>query len=119
MPSILELMSEEDAKKAIQRGRKRLDSSKAKKQSVSPEVFILSELGYYYGWDAVMSARKNEITLDEVMVYLEGARKVWYSKLIEQAGTTQIANGSLHSKQPSDSFKKGMAPYIDRANLGE
>lgn len=108
-------MPKEEAEKAIARGKRRFERQQSNKGAkVSPEIYMLSEFGYYYGWQAVMAVRDNEITFDEMNVLLEGARKVWYSKLIETGGVNTIA-GSFKTK---GSYNDAMKPYTDKADLG-
>src|SRR5215217_5582784 len=96
--TILDLMSPEDRDKAIERANKRFAATQSKKGiSISPSVYAVAEFGYYYGWDAVLAVRrgytvepitkiKEVFSLEEMNVLLEGARKVWYSKLVETGG---------------------------------
>ena len=129
--SILDLMPAEQAKKAVERGKKRLDRNRDRKGiDISPEIYLTSEMGYYFGWDAVMAIRrgytvvpgtneKEVFTLDEAMVLLEGARKVWYAKNVEMAHGNLVANSSVHSKNPGEAFNKGVKPFTDRADIKE
>lgn len=131
MPNLLDLMSPEDRQKAIERGKRRLEKNSQKNGSVSPEIYIISEFGYYFGWAGIEAIkrgyiesrndkgeiRKTPFTLEEVMVLLEGARKVWYSKLIETGHTNLVANGAAQAKSPGASFNKGVEPFRQRADL--
>ena len=127
--NLLDLMSPEDKEKAIARGRKRLD--KAKGSSISPEMYVIAEFGYYFGFEGILAIKRGYIdvvgsdgkvvhepfTLDEVLALLEAAKKVWYSKVIDSAHGTMVASASKFAKQPGESFKGGMKPFIDRADL--
>jgi hypothetical protein len=128
MKSILDLMPEEERKKAIERGKRRLQSKKG--QSISPELFVVAEFGYYFGWEGVLAIKrgyvekesngktvKEPFTLDEVMALLEAAKKVWYSKLIEQSHGNLVASQSAYSKSPADTFKRGISPFEERAKV--
>lgn len=124
--SLLDLMPKEEAAKAIERGQRRMENSKSKKGlAISPEVFLVSEFGYYFGWEAVLAIRrgytvvpitgeKEVLTLDEAQVLLEGARKVWSSKLAEQAHAGVISNSF---KSSSTSFDSAIKPFTDRAEI--
>lgn len=132
--SLLDLMPKADAEKAIERGKRRMESLRAKKSlDVSPEIYMVAEFGYYFGWEGVLAIKrgyiekigpdgsivKDPFTLDEVIVLLEGARKVWYSKLVEQSHGNLVANSSVHSKNPGQSFNNGVKPFTDRAEVKE
>lgn len=126
--SLLDLMPQEEADKALERAKKRLDRQKARKGlDVSPEIFLVSEFGYYFGWDAMLAIRRgytvvpgtNEkelFTLEEAQVLLEGARKVWYSKLIEQTNSGIISNSFNTS---SKSFDSAIEQFKEKAEVKE
>lgn len=127
--SLLDLMSPEDKEKAIARGQKRMEKRKARRGlDVSPEMFEIAEFGYYFGWEAVMAVRRGYtvephtgdrelLSMQEVQVLLEAARKVWYTKLIEQAGTGMASTAAAFSKTPRDSLEKQLQPIKDRAEI--
>lgn len=129
--SLLDLLPEDERKKAVERGRRRMERTRSKKGlDVSPEIYLVAEFGYYFGWDAMLAIRRgytvvpgtNEkeiFTLDEALVFLEGARKVWYSKLVEQSHGNLVANSSVYSKNPGQSFNNGVQPFTDRAEVKE
>lgn len=127
--SLLDLMSAEDREKALEKGKRRLEKSKSQSLDVSPEMFIIAKLGYYFGWDAVvavkrgfittyndkMELQKSTFTLEEAMALLDGADKVWNSKVIDTAHGNFIAHRSTMVKEQSAEFNKGMKPFIDKA----
>ena len=127
--NLLDLMPEEDAKKAIERGRNRLERRRARKgMDISPEMFELAEFGYYFGWDALMAVRrgftiepvtgKHELlSMEEIQVILEAVRKVWYTKLIESAGVNMTSTGAAFSKTPSQTLENGLQPIKERAEI--
>lgn len=129
--SLLDLMPKEAAEKAIQRAEKRNARKRAKKGlDVSPEIFEVAEFGYYFGWDAVLAVRrgytvepvtkeKEPLTMAEVQVFLEGARKVWRTKLIEEAGANMASTSSAHSQTPSQSLKTQLEPLMEEARVKE
>lgn len=96
--SLLDLMSPEERDKALSRAAKRSASIKARSVAVSHEMFLVGEMGYYFGWDAILAIRrgytvtfdsagkpiKEPFTLEEAEVLVEAAKKVWYSKVIDQ-----------------------------------
>ena len=121
MPRLSEMMKPEDWKKAQERFKKRVEG-REDSVSVSPEIYLTAEFGYYFGWAGVIAILNNEITLDKAFVLLEGARKVWYHKLIEQASAnrTSISSALASSKaKASKAFEDGMRPYRKGAQVDE
>lgn len=134
MANVLDLMTEEDREKSLNAFQKRMrgDTSYRTEGKISPTTFLLSEFGYYYGWEAIAAAKRGYVegfdeinqkrikiplTMEEIAEYVEGARKVWYSKLIDQARGTQVAAGSVMSKSPNKVFKDGMRPFKEATKL--
>lgn len=120
-------MPAEKREQAIKRASARLERQKSKQGlDVSPEIYTVAEFGYYFGWDGVIAIKRGYIetvgsdgkvvkepfTLEEAMVLLEGARKVWYSKLIEQTHSGLVANSF---KTSSKSFDNSIKPFTDKA----
>lgn len=134
--NLLDLLPEAERKKALERAEKRLYRQRAKKSlDVTPEIFLVGEALYYGDWEMVCAIRrgytidpdldektgeltykKNILTLDEVQVFLEGARKVWYSKLIEQANAGIISN-TFHTS--SKSFDTAISQFKEKAEVKE
>lgn len=120
-------MPEGERNKALERAEKRLERNKSKKGlDVSPEFYMASEMGYYFGWDGVMALRrgytvepvtgeKELFSLEEAQLLLEGARKVWYGKIVEQTQSGVISNTFNHS---SKSYDTAMQPFLDRTMKG-
>lgn len=133
MPNLLDLMSEEDRQVAIDNYKQRMSGKMEyrAKVSISPEVYLISELGYHYGWGAIEAVKRGYVeaqddkgnpkkiplTMEEVGVLVEGARKVWYSKVIDSARGTLVANASAMSKNPASTFKKSMDVYAREIKL--
>ena len=129
--NLLDLMPKEDRIRAIERAEKRIAARKARKGlDISPELYELAEFGYYFGWDALMAVRRgftvtpgtNEkelLSMDEVQVILEAARKVWYTKLIEQAGTGMASTSAAFSKAPVQSLESQLQPLREKAEIKE
>lgn len=121
MPRLSEMMKPEDWEKARERYQKRVEGDRDDVK-VSPEIYLTAEFGYYFGWAGVMAILNNEITLDKAFVLLEGARKVWYHKLIEQASAnrTSISSAMASSRsKASKAFEDGMRPYRKGAQVDE
>lgn len=126
--SILDFMTPEDKQKTIERGQKRMEKTKTKAHDVSPEMYLIAEMGYYFGWDAILAVKRGYIefldeknavkksifTIEEMMGLVEAARKVWYAKLYEQSYGSAVASSSKYNKDPNEAFKKGMKPFTDR-----
>lgn len=129
--NLLDLMPDAEREKAIERGKKRLEKRKARKGlDVSPEIFEICEFGYYFGWEAVMAIRrgytvapvtgeKELLSMEEVQVMLEGARKVWYSKLIESASASMSSTASAFSKTPYQTLENSLKPMQEKAEVTE
>ncbi len=100
-----------------ERYKKRIESkfSEDNKFEVSPEIYILSELGYFYGWSAIQAALNNEITLEAALALVDGAKKVHYARLIDDAHAQVVAIQSAHADKPSEAFSQGMKPFTERA----
>ena len=141
--SLLDLMPKEEAERALKNAQKRLDRQQSRKGlDVSPEIYLVSEFGYHFGWEAVLAIRRgftiepvidarNEFvtdakgnikykpsvfTLDEAQILLEGARKVWRTKLVEQAHAGMISNSF---KTSSKTFDDAVKPFTDKAEVTE
>lgn len=128
MASLLDFMTPEDKQKALERGAKRL--AKNKNSAVSPELFVIAEFGYYFGFEGIMAIKRGYIetikdgelvqepfTLEEVLALIEAAKKVWYSKVIEQSHGNMIASAAKFSANSGETFNKNMKPFMDKADL--
>jgi len=143
--SLLDLMPKEEAEKALANAQKRLERQMSRKGlDVSPEIYLVSEMGYYFDWEAILAIRrgytvtpktdedlaedrklgkkpewtskyKREIfTLEEAQILLEGARKVWRGKLAEQAHAGIISNSF---KVGATTFESAVKPFTDAAEV--
>lgn len=119
------------------RKRKSGDTSYRKTLKIPPDVYLIAEFGYYYGWGAVEAAKRGyvegfrierdksgritriptkiELTLEEVNLFVEAARKVWYSKNVDLARGSQVATASALSKHPNTVFDQGMKKFKEGA----
>lgn len=104
-PKVLELTPEELER--VNKARKNHD-----KKKVNPEWQFLAEFGYYYGWEGIKAIMDNEMTIDQATQLLLGSRKVWYSKVIDNAIATQTAVASANSKKPGSVMKKGLSNFM-------
>lgn len=120
MSSILDLMTEEERNNIQKRYRNRIARRRSSENDrVTPEIYLIAELGYYLGYEAVRDVRNNVIDLDEMFALLEGCRKVWYSKLVETSRGSMIAFNASMSKKPVDSFDKSIEPYENKSKVEE
>lgn len=117
--NLLDIMTPEDRKIAEKSYADRMSGSQQyKRDSVSPIAFMLAELGCYYGWQAIVDAKRGftegniPLTMEEINELTRAARKIKYSDIVNNARGTQIATGSVMSKNPNQSFNKGMRPFI-------
>lgn len=118
MANLLDLMSDADRQKMVERYNRRMANRSEYDNEISNEVYVLAEFGYYYGWDAVMAVRNNLISMQEMYALLEGARKVWYTKLVETGRMTVTSVASPMAKNPQSAFKKGMKDFTERSFNG-
>lgn len=133
MSNILDLMTPEDRQKSLEAFEKRMagDTSFRSNQKISPVSFMLAEFGYYYGWEAIAAAKRGYIegfnekdqkrvkiplTMEEIAEYTEGARKVWYSKVIDNARANQIGVATAFNDNDKHAFEKATKPFAERAN---
>lgn len=121
-------MPVEDKNKAIEKAAKRLAKRTGK---VSPEMYLVAEAGYYWGWSAIEAIKrgyieykdedgnekKSILTLEEVSALIDATNKVWYSKVIDQSAGTFSASVSAWSKNPGSSFKSSMQPFVKEAEI--
>lgn len=140
MRNLLDLMDEADRRSIEESYQKRMsgDSSYRKNMSIPPEIYLIAEFGYYYGWGAIEAAKRGytegwevkkvdgkavetrtkiPLTMEEVSILTEAARKIWYGKVVDNARGTLAASASVMSKKPADTFKKQMDVYAKRAEL--
>ncbi|WP_455677848.1 hypothetical protein [Sharpea azabuensis] len=116
MSNLLDLMSQSDREKMLARYHERT-AKRDTDNKISTEVYLLAEFGYYFGWEAIQAVRHDDITIEEMFSLLEGARKVWYQKLVENARAMTISVASPLSKNGTKTFKEGMKPFVDRSKI--
>ena len=140
MANLLDLMQPDERERALAafERRKSGDTSYRKDLKIPPEVYLIAELGYYYGWGAIEAAKRGYVesfeilnkdgervekrtkialTMEEIAVLVEAAHKIWYGKVVDQARGAQAASASVMSKNPERTFKNGLNPYMQRAKL--
>lgn len=80
-------------------------------------MYVVAEFGYYFGYDGIRAIKNNEISLEEVHILLAAARKVWYSKVVDQSHGGLVAGIAAGSKNPSSSFNKNMQVFIKKMKV--
>lgn len=94
----------------VRRARERAEAAK-----VDDEWRFTAEFGYYFGWAGAKAILFDEIDIDTAQKLLAGARKTWYTQVIDTAVATQVAVASTKSKNPASVMKKGLANYMKEA----
>ena len=121
--NLLDLMTPEHREQAISRFRKRMEKREHDGNKVTNEIYLISEFGFYYGWDGIKAIRNNEITMKEVFILLEGARKVWYAKNLEINNMRRIANEASNPFAKKSNkisiYDKGTKQFVERAKVKE
>ncbi len=125
--NLFEMMTPEEQEKMNRAFKQRMAGDGSyKKEKVSPIMYLLAEAGIYFGWQAIVDARRgyteakdedgNDVRIPLSMEELNGlvmaAKKFKYSDYINQARGTQTAVGSVLSKNAKSTFEKGMKPFI-------
>lgn len=113
--SLLDLMSPSDRQKALTNAKKR--EEELKYDNVTPELYVVAEFGYYFGYEGIRAIKAQEISLDEVYVLLAAARKVWYSKVVDTSHATVVAQVAAQSKNIASSFAKGMSTFFKKMKV--
>ncbi len=115
MKNLLEMMSEDDRKKMLERYRQRVAPSE-KKNKISNEMFMLADFGLMFGWQAVLDVKENRITHEEMFALLEAGHKVQSTHELDDAVMTTTAIGTAFSKkgQAQKHFNEGMRKHLER-----
>ena len=100
MANLLDLMTPEDREAVEVAFKKRMSGDNTfRKGKVSRVAYLLAELGMLYGWEAIVAAKRGYIeTFDD---YVNYARIVC------------VGTGSAFSKNPNETLRDGMKPFID------
>lgn len=118
--NLLDMMTPEEQKKMLDRFKERTgqkeDSDGVK---VNPQIYLVAEFGYYYGWQGIQAVREDKLSFDEMFALLEGARKVWYKKITEQNHiiTTAIASALAKKGEGQKIYREGMSKIIQRGKI--
>lgn len=124
--NLFEMMTPEEQEKMNQAYEKRMRGDGTyKKEKIPPQIYLLAEAGVYFGWQAIVDARRGytearddkgnlvkiPLTMEEFNGLVMAGKKFRYSDYINQARGTQTAVGSILSKNAKATFKKGMEPF--------
>lgn len=95
-----------------------------------PDIRLIAELGSYFGWPAIEAAKRgyvevsdNEngkkhqipLTMDEIAVLVEGAKKNRASFIIDIAYGIRTAVASALSEHPNPVMKNGLKQFYEKA----
>ena len=125
--NLLEMMTPEEQEKMKDAYKKRMRGDGTyKKEKIPPQIYLLAEAGVYFGWQAIVDARRGyteakddngnlvkiPLTMEEFNGLVMAGKKFRYSDYINQARGTQTAVGSVLSKNSKTTFKKGIEPFV-------
>lgn len=114
MADLFLLLSPEDKGKMEQWSAKQKENKY--KQDIPQRLYIAAQLGYYYGWPAVVDFRRgyheaidNEgnrtqlaFTLDEAIAFIKAAEKVHYRQMVDQSRTIAATQVSSNDQTYAD-----------------
>lgn len=103
--SLLDLMSPEDAAKAERQAKLREAN---KTELITNEWMLLSELGVYYGFEAIAAVLSDNITIQQAKMLIQGGRKLHSADVYDRAIAGLAANATKKT-----AFKKMMQPYLN------
>lgn len=103
--NLLDLMSPQDQQKAKRNAEKR---EKLKADKITKEWMMLSELGTYYGFDAIRAVLDDYIDIPQANMLVIGGRKM-HSSDIYDSSLAHIAGNSTKMA----TYKKIMKRFID------
>lgn len=114
------MMTPEEQKKMLDRFKERTGQKEdSEGVKVNPQIYLVAEFGYYYGWQGIQAVREDKLSFDEMFALLEGARKVWYKKITEQNHiiTTAIASALAKKGEGQKIYREGMRNIIQRGKI--
>lgn len=125
--NLFEMMTPKEQEKMNRAFKQRMAGNGSyKKEKIPPIVFLLAEAGIYFGWQAIVDARRGyteakdangndvriPLSMEELNGFVMAAKKFKYSDYINQARGAQTAVGSVLSKNAKSAFEKGMKPFM-------
>ena len=87
--NLLDLMSDKDKAKVKAR-QDRLDARRD--NFITSEWLSLSELGVYFGWEAIMAVFNDVITIPQMNTLIRGARNIHSGHVYDQAVASRAGN---------------------------
>lgn len=122
MPSLIDMMSPED-QDTVKRWAKARKESRYKRD-IPYQLYLAAELGYYYGWQAVVDFRrgyqagidKNGKTVrlsfeyEDAVGLVEAAKKVHYRQMMDSGRVNASTIGSSFDKD----YSKNNCDYVNR-----
>ena len=61
--------------------------------------------------------RKNIFTLEEAMMLIDAARKVWNSQVTDSGYAHMVGSGARFSEKPNEAYEKGMDGFINQVKV--
>lgn len=115
--NLYDLMTPEQREEA----REFVESRKEKAidDGITLEQYMTAEFGMYYGWGAIEAAKRQEITLDEMVVHILAARKVWYNQVLDASWGQLVAFNAAQAADPTAAYEKGMTSFRQKAGVSE
>lgn len=125
--NLFEMMTPEEQEKMNQAFEKRMRGDGSyKKEKIPPQIYLLAEAGVYFGWQAIVDARRGyteakddngnlvkiPLSMEEFNGLVMAGKKFRYSDYINQARGTQTAVGSVLSKNSKQTFKRGVESLL-------
>lgn len=122
MADLFSTLSPEDQAKTKAWVKKRIESKY--ERDIPTGLYIAAELGYYYGWQAVVDYRRgyhegispegkpirHPFTMSEAVGFIEAAKKVHYRQMIDM----NKANAAAHVSSHDPEYAKRNAEYVTR-----
>lgn len=122
MPNLLDLMTEED-KATVKRWAEERKNPKYKTDIPHP-YYTFAQLGYYYGWEAVVDARRGyhvgvdkdgklvrlAFEYEDMVALIKAAEKVHYRLKLDEGHINAAKHFSTYDKE----YSKKQAEYVNK-----
>jgi hypothetical protein len=110
-PTYLKFTPEEEARIAKAKER---DEGKR----LPLEWRLIGEFGFYYGWNAVMAVRNNEIDQEEFNLLLSSARSVHAQHVIDHTHAVYTGTGAAQTKNPNKFINDSLVSFKKEVTHG-
>lgn len=121
MADLFSLLSPEDQQKTREWAAKRRQTKY--NRDIPPELYLAAQLGYYYGWQAVVDFRRGyhigidvsgkktklSFTFAEASAFVEAAQKVHYRQMMDASKSNAAATVSSYDKE----YAANNAAYVN------